>query len=143
MEKLLGFTNVEAQQMNLFKDLVEIYVESHLIRDEAEEIKIYDPVEKRILERMDEGLKGGEVLNFRTKVDRTETIVIYIEYSYREGLNNCIDGFTLKSAQVIFPKKEMIRHREKAKLYEKMAESLRSSLGTGSLLKLFQQRKTR
>jgi hypothetical protein len=30
---------------------------------------------------------------------------------------------------VIFPKKEMIRHREKAKLYEKMAESFRSSSG--------------
>jgi hypothetical protein len=63
---MLGFTNVEAQQMNLFKDLVEIYVESHLIcdeaklfPDEADKIKIYDPVEKRILKRMDEGLKGG------------------------------------------------------------------------------------
>lgn len=87
MENTLGVTLVEAQHKNLFDDLV----------DEKR-------FSENLLKRMKEGLKVMEVLNFvlnfKTKADETQAIIMNVECSCRKGLNNGIDGYTFKGNQV-------------------------------------------
>lgn len=123
MKEMLGFTSVEAMQMNLFRDLI------------SENQYQYPPfdiqsIEDKIDHRLKLGLEGKEILDMRIKEGEigNRCLGIYVEYCNRTGLGGRIDGYSFKSSSFIL-RKAAFKHRDRAKRIGQMIDSLTSSCG--------------
>lgn len=121
MKEMLGFTSVEAMQMNLFRDLISEFQYPPLH---------FPSIEDTIDQRLKLGLEGKEILDMKIKDGKigNRYLGIYVEYCNRTGLGGRIDGYSFKSSSFIL-RKAASKHRDRAKRIGQMIDSLTSSCG--------------
>jgi hypothetical protein len=119
MKEMLGFSIVEAMQMNLFRDFIS--------KNQYPPLLI-PSIEDKIDKRLKLGLEGKEILDMRIKEGDNRYLGIYVEYCNRTGLGGRIDGYSFKSSSFIL-RKAAFKHRERAKRIGQMVDLLTSSCG--------------